>query len=87
MTPAQEKKLDALHELALEMKGKLDVQDEKFKQHFQAIVDTRTDQEKIDKRLVSVEKDRDKATGAMWILGTGFLGSIATAIISFFKSH
>ena len=87
MSPAQEKKLDDLFALTLSMKGDMKVFEEKLSQHREAIMDQEKSLVNHDKRIISLDADRNKVKGAMWVSGTTALGGILAFIGSFFSRH
>jgi hypothetical protein len=78
MTPAQEKKIDDLHALVLSMKGDLRVVDERIGQHREAILDHEKEFVTQRKAIASLDADRNKVKGAMWVsASTAFLAFLA----------
>lgn len=86
MTPEQEKKLDAVYEIALRTEGKFDLVNEKIGQHREAILDHEKMFIEEDKRLKSLESSRDKVIGGMWVTcSTSFLAIIGFVVSLFRK--
>jgi hypothetical protein len=85
MTPEQEKKLDAVFEIAVRTEGKFDLVNEKISQHREAILDQEKNLAHNNKRVASLEGDRNKVLGAMWVTCTTAFGLAVTFIISLFK--
>jgi len=87
MTPAQEEKLDRLYELTLTLKGDIRVMDQRVDQHKDAILDHERTLLSQNKQIISLDADRNKAKGAIWVgFSSGLLGFFAFVASLFHKS-
>lgn len=85
MTPSQERKFDEMYKAVISLDGKFALNDEKMNQHREIILAHEKAFISSDKRLDSLESDRNKVKGAMWFGGLfGGMG-ILTFVYNLFK--
>ena len=85
MTPSQENKLNDVHDIALRMEGKFDLIDERMKTHRELLIEHEKNILDHAKQISTLNADKNKVVGAIWLGGTGFFAMIITFIYNFFK--
>lgn len=85
MTPQQENKLDAVHDIALRMEGRFDLIDERMKTHKELLIEHEKNILDHAKQISALKEDKNKVVGAIWLVGTGFFSVVITYIYNIFK--
>lgn len=89
MSPEQEKKLDKVYEICLRTEGKFDVIDEKITQHRDTIIEQQKEisatKKDHDTRLETLEADKNKVLGMLWVASSSAFLGFCTLVASWFR--
>ncbi len=87
MTTSQESKLDRLHDIALRMEGKISLVDQSMKAIDKRIQDNEDDIFSAKKDIATLQSDKDKVVGALWLTGTSVFGLVVAFFANLFKHN
>ena len=85
MTPSQEKKFDQMFEAVIRLDGKFALNDEKMNQHKEVILEHEKTLLQSEKRIGSLESDRSKVKGAIWLTSFTAGGGVLAFIYNWLK--